>query len=155
MAYAILDAIASASAAYGSLSPPRVPELSRACASRFGPTAKPQTAPPFFRLEVEFAVTVAVENPCSRCAQPPPRRTILANARPPSALRPMPSDGLAPAGSGHAPVSDCGTLGGLTQFATQFGFPAWIDVCKLLILKTRRDVRVVEGARLEIEARQR
>jgi hypothetical protein len=51
---------------------------------------------------------------------------------------------------GGFPVSVFRTLGGLTQFATQFGFPGRIDGCKSLILKTRRDVRVVEGARLEI-----
>ena len=46
-------------------------------------------------------------------------------------------------------VSDRGTLRGLTQFATQFGFAAQPLACKLLILNKRRDVRVVEGARLE------
>ena len=50
------------------------------------------------------------------------------------------------------PVSDRGTLEGLTQFATQFGFWAEPLARKPLILKTRRDVRVVEGARLEIGA---
>ena len=50
---------------------------------------------------------------------------------------------------GVVAVSDHGTLGGLTQFATQFGVsgsaarPQTID-------SKRRDVRVVEGARLEI-----
>ena len=48
------------------------------------------------------------------------------------------------------PVSDRGTLAGLTQFATRFGFSGHQLACKTLILKTRRDVRVVEGARLEI-----
>ncbi len=48
------------------------------------------------------------------------------------------------------PVSDRGTFGGLTQFATQFGFWAEPLARKPLILKIRRDVRVVEGARLEI-----
>ena len=55
----------------------------------------------------------------------------------------------APASGPRAPVSDRGTLGGLTQFLTQFGFRAQPLARKLLILKTRRDVRVVEGARLE------
>ena len=49
----------------------------------------------------------------------------------------------------RVPVSDRGTLGGLTQFLTQFGFRAQPLARKLLILKIRRDVRVVEGARLE------
>jgi hypothetical protein len=48
------------------------------------------------------------------------------------------------------PVSDRSTLGGLTQFATQFGFLGEPLARNKLILKTRRDVRVVEGARLEI-----
>jgi len=52
-------------------------------------------------------------------------------------------------------VTDRGTLGGLTQFATRFGFTGSTLACKLLILKTRREVRVVEGARLESEARER
>ena len=43
-------------------------------------------------------------------------------------------------------VSDRGTLGGLRQF----GVSAQPLARKRLILKTRRDVRVVEGARLEI-----
>ena len=47
------------------------------------------------------------------------------------------------------PVSDRSTLGGLTQFLTQFGFRAEPLARKPLIPKTRRDVRVVEGARLE------
>ena len=51
--------------------------------------------------------------------------------------------------TGRVPVSDRSTLGGLTQFATQFRFRAEPLARKLLILKTRRDVRVVEGARLE------
>ena len=51
--------------------------------------------------------------------------------------------------AGRMPVSVRGTLGGLTQFLTQFGFCADPLARKRLILK-RRDVRVVEGARLEI-----
>ena len=47
------------------------------------------------------------------------------------------------------PVNDRGTFGGLTQFATQFWFWAEPLARKPLILKMRRDVRVVEGARLE------
>ena len=50
---------------------------------------------------------------------------------------------------GQIAVSDRGTLGGLTQFLTQFGFRAQPLARKLLILQVRRDVRVVEGARLE------
>src|SRR5438093_178209 len=49
--------------------------------------------------------------------------------------------------AGRVSVSARGTLGGLTQFPI-------LRVnccCKLLILKIRRDVRVVEGARLESE----
>ena len=54
------------------------------------------------------------------------------------------------AGTGaRVALSDRSTLGGLTQFATQFGFRARPLARKQLILKTRRDVRVVEGARLE------
>ena len=49
-------------------------------------------------------------------------------------------------------VSDRRTLGGVTQFATQFGFRADPLARKQLIPKTRRDVRVVEGARLESDA---
>ena len=51
--------------------------------------------------------------------------------------------------AGRLPVSDRGTLGGLTQFARQFGCRADPLARKPRILKTRRDVRVVEGARLE------
>ena len=53
------------------------------------------------------------------------------------------------AGTGaRVPVSDRGTFGGLTQF----GFRAQPLARKLLLLNTRRDVRVVEGARLEIDS---
>jgi len=52
--------------------------------------------------------------------------------------------------AGRLPVSDRGTLGGLTQFANNLGFRAHPLARKRLIPKTRRDVRVVEGARLEI-----
>ncbi len=44
---------------------------------------------------------------------------------------------------------DLGTLGGLTQFVTQLADPAAIGARKLLILNSRRDGRVAEGARLE------
>ena len=47
------------------------------------------------------------------------------------------------------PVSDRERLRGLTQFVTHSRLPAQPLACKMLI-KTRRDVRVVEGARLEI-----
>ena len=48
------------------------------------------------------------------------------------------------------PVSDRRPLGGVSQFLSQFGFWAEPLARNPLILKTRRDVRVVEGARLEI-----
>src|SRR3990167_4354796 len=47
------------------------------------------------------------------------------------------------------PVSDRRPLGGVSQFLSQFGFWAEPLARKPLILKIRRDVRVVEGARLE------
>jgi hypothetical protein len=46
-------------------------------------------------------------------------------------------------------VSDRSTLGVLHNSLHNSGLPAQQLACKLLILKTRRDVRVVEGARLE------
>ena len=52
--------------------------------------------------------------------------------------------------AGRMPVSARSTLGGLTQFViTIQGLRDQPLACKLLIPKTRRDVRVVEGARLE------
>ena len=48
------------------------------------------------------------------------------------------------------PVSDRRPLGGVSQFLSQFEFRAEPLARKLLILNMRRDVRVVEGARLEI-----
>jgi hypothetical protein len=45
-------------------------------------------------------------------------------------------------------LSDRGTLEGLTQF----GFLDCAGPGEFLILKIRRDVRVVEGARLEIDS---
>ena len=45
------------------------------------------------------------------------------------------------------PVSDRGRLGDVSQFTENHDLQAG---CKCMILKTRRDVRVVEGARLEI-----
>ena len=45
--------------------------------------------------------------------------------------------------AGQIAVSARNTLGGLTQFSTQFVFRAHQLACKLLILKVRRDVRVV------------
>ena len=48
------------------------------------------------------------------------------------------------------PVSDRRPLGGVSQFLSQCSFRADPLACKLLILNMRRDVRVVEGARLEI-----
>src|SRR5213595_3347318 len=46
------------------------------------------------------------------------------------------------------PVSDRRPLGGVSQFLSQFGF--WAEpLAQPLILQMRRDVRVVEGARLE------
>src|SRR5216683_2110597 len=47
------------------------------------------------------------------------------------------------------PVSDRRPLGGVSQFLSQFGFWAEPLARKPLILQMRRDVRVVEGARLE------
>src|SRR3954454_12173112 len=47
------------------------------------------------------------------------------------------------------PASGRSTLRGLTEFVTHSGLLAQPLACKLLIRKTRRDVRVVEGARLE------
>ena len=47
------------------------------------------------------------------------------------------------------PVSDRRPLGGVSQFLSQFGFGAEPLARKPLILQMRRDVRVVEGARLE------
>ena len=38
------------------------------------------------------------------------------------------------------------------RYPTQSGLPAQPLACKLLILKIRREVRVVEGARLEIDS---
>jgi hypothetical protein len=52
---------------------------------------------------------------------------------------------------GVVPVSDRGTLG-VSQSVSQFPFRADPLARKPLILKTRRDVRVVEGARLEINS---
>src|SRR4029077_13674789 len=53
------------------------------------------------------------------------------------------------AGLRRMAVSDHGTLGGLHNSLHNSGLPAQPLACKLLILNTRRDVRVVEGARLE------
>ena len=50
------------------------------------------------------------------------------------------------------PVSDRSTLGGLAEFLTQFGFWAGPLARKPLIPLSRRDVRVVEGARLESDS---
>ena len=56
---------------------------------------------------------------------------------------------------GRLPVSDRGTLGGLITIRYHnSGLPAQPLACKPLILKTRRDVRVVEGARLESVCRE-
>jgi len=52
--------------------------------------------------------------------------------------------------SARTPVSDRRRLEGVSQFLSQFSFRADPLTRKQLILKTRRDVRVVEGARLEI-----
>ena len=54
-----------------------------------------------------------------------------------------------PVGCWRIPVSDRSTLRGLTQFVTQFAVSGHSAGRKLLIPKMRRDVRVVEGARLE------
>ncbi len=51
---------------------------------------------------------------------------------------------------GRVPVSDRKTLGGVSQSLSQFPFRAAPLARKQLILNIRRDVRVVEGARLEI-----
>ena len=51
--------------------------------------------------------------------------------------------------SARTPVSDRRPVGGVSQFLSQFRFRADPLARKQLILKTRRDVRVVEGARLE------
>ena len=52
---------------------------------------------------------------------------------------------------GQIAVRDRSTLGGLTSLHN-LGFRAHPLARKPLILKTRRDVRVVEGARLEIDS---
>ena len=51
--------------------------------------------------------------------------------------------------SGPVAVTDRGTLGVLHSSPHNSGLPAQPLACKLLIRKIRRDVRVVEGARLE------
>jgi len=59
--------------------------------------------------------------------------------------------GCAPVVSEDVLVSVRRPLGGVSQFLSQFGFLAEPLARKALILKVRRDVRVVEGARLEID----
>ena len=54
-----------------------------------------------------------------------------------------------PVGRRRVPVSDLRTFGGVSQFLSQSGVLGWTARPKLLILQVRRDVRVVEGARLE------
>jgi hypothetical protein len=51
--------------------------------------------------------------------------------------------------SARTPVCDQRPVGGVSQFLSQFGFWAEPLARKPLILQMRRDVRVVEGARLE------
>jgi hypothetical protein len=59
------------------------------------------------------------------------------------------SDPSQPNKLGQIAVSARARFKGLSQSLHNSGLPAQPLACKLLILKTRRDVRVVEGARLE------